>query len=117
MFIWIGAASLLLLVVSLVKLHKIIALKLLATYYEAEVLEHNGRECEYRGYYLDESDRHAYKGCETHWWRNSSEEEKARKIRECAKKRALEQSRKWVRTELNAWADRTADRMQERKEA
>lgn len=112
MYIWIGVASLLVLVVSLVKLHKIIALKLLATYYEAEVLEHNGRECE-TGYYAG----HSIRDYTTYNWNHTSKEAKERKIHECAKKRALEQSRTWIRTELNDWSDRMITEAVERKEA
>jgi hypothetical protein len=116
MFIWIGAASLLLLVVSLVKLHKIIALKLLATYYEAEVLEHNGRECATTySYYI--GTEHEYLDWNRYNWERTSEEARERRIHECAKRRASAQSRQWILTELYDWADRTADRMQERKEA
>lgn len=117
MFIWIGVASLLLLVVSAIKLHKLIGLKLLATYYEAEVLEHNGRECEYTGYYIGEGDGHSYKSWNTYNWERTSEAEKERKIHACAKRRALEQSRKWIRTELNEWTDRLITQAEERKEA
>ena len=116
MFIWIGVASLLLLVVSLVKLHKIIALELLATYYEAEVLEHNGRECTTTySYYIGTV--HEYLDWNTYNWERTSKEEKEHKIHECAKKRALEQSKNWIFTELYDWADRTAVRTQERREA
>lgn len=117
MFIWIGAASLLAVAVAVVAVHKAVAMKMLATYYEAEVLEHNGRECEYNGYYIGEGDGHSYKGYETPWWERTSEEEKEKKIHKCAKKRALEQSRKWIRTELDAWTDRLIVKAEERKEA
>ena len=115
MFIWIGA-SLLVLAVSAVALYKLIGLKLLASYYEAEVLEHNGRECyTERSYYS--GTRHEYRSWNIYNWERKSVEEKERKIHECAKKRALEQSRKWVRTELTDWADRTAIKAAERREA
>lgn len=112
MYIWIGAASLLVLVVSVIKLHKLIGLKLLASYYEAEVLEHNGRECETRM-----CDGHSYKGYETARWGRYTQEEKEESIHRCAKQRALAQSRKWIRTELNDWTDRLIVKAHERKEA
>lgn len=118
MFIWIGAASLLAVAVAVVAVHKAVAMKLLATYYEAEVLEHNGRECEITYRYNIYGEReHAYKGYETDWWKRSSKEEKESKIHNCAKKRALEQSKRWLRTELNDWFDKQATEAAERKEA
>lgn len=105
MFIWIGVASVLLIAVSAVKLHKLIGLKLLASYYEAEVLEHNGRECYTESSYYSGT-HHEYKSWNTYNWERTSEEEKERKIHNCAKKRALEQSRNWIFTELNDWTDR-----------
>lgn len=111
MFIWIGVA--LVAAVSLaVAVHKAVAMKLMASYYEAEVLVHNGRECEYGVY-----SGHSYQSYETPWWERTSEEEKEKKIHRCAKKRALHQSKRWVRTELYAWFDRTITKAEERKEA
>lgn len=111
MFIWIAVASLLVLVVSSVALHKFIAMKLLASYYEDEVLQHNGRYCElsYRGHIIN--DRDSLRG------RHYTQEEKEERIHRCAKKRALAQSRKWIRTELNGWTDRMIIKSAERKEA
>lgn len=116
MFIWIGAASLLILAVVLVKLHKVIGLKLLGSYYEAEVLEHNGRECSIEGSYYTGT-HHTYRDWNTYNWERTSPEKREKKIHECAKKRALVQSRKWIRTELNDWTDRLITQAVERKEA
>lgn len=116
MFIWIGAALLLAIALA-IALHKVVAMRLLGVYYEAEVLKHNGRECEYRGYYIGEGDGHSYKGYETWAWERTSEKEKEKKIHNCAKRRALYQSKRWVRTELTDWFDRTCTRAEERKEA
>lgn len=116
MYIWIGIASLLVLVVSAVSLHKVVAMKLLATYYEAEVLQHNGRECSTTYSYYSGT-RHEYMGYTTYNWERTSEEEKERKIHSCAKNRALEQSRTWIRTELIDWTDRLITQAEERKQA
>lgn len=113
MFIWIGAALLLAVVLDIV-IHKAVAMRLLGVYYEAEVLEHNGRECVTDYLY---GNRHSYKGYETWGWERTSEKEKERKIHKCAKKRAIYQSKRWVRTELSDWFDRTCTRAEERKEA
>lgn len=115
MFIWIGVA--LVAAVSLVvAVHKAVAMKLLATYYEAEVLEHNGRECSTTySYYI--GTEHEYLDWNAYNWERTSEKEKERKIHNCAKKRALHQSKRWVRTELSDWFDRTATKAEERKEA
>lgn len=43
-------------------------------------------------------------------------EEKEHEIHRCAKKRALYQSKQWVRTELSDWFDRTSTKAEERKE-
>lgn len=113
MFVWIGAALLLTIALA-IALHKVVAMKLLGVYYEAEVLEHNGRECDTDYLY---GNRHSYKGYETSWWERTSEKEKEKQIHKCAKKRALYQSKRWVRTELSDWFDRTCTRAEERKEA
>lgn len=113
MFVWIGAA--LLLTVALgIAIHKVVTMRLLGVYYEAEVLEHDGRECDTDYLY---GNRHSYKDYETWWWERTSEKEKERKIHKCAKKRALYQSKRWVRTELNGWTDRLIVKAEERKEA
>ena len=115
MFIWIGVAVVAAISLA-VAVHKAIALKLLASYYEAEVLEHNGRECyTERSYYS--GTRHEYRSWNIYNWERKTVEEKERKIHECAKKRALAQSKHWIRTELNDWSDRMIIKAAERKEA
>lgn len=109
MFIWIGV---LLTIVLAVAAHKAIAMKLLPVYYEAEVLLHNGRECE-NSYYWG----HKYTSYETSRWRLASQEVKESKIHKCAKGRALAQSKRWILTEVNDWFERTSTKAEERKEA
>lgn len=115
MFIWIGVAVVAAISLA-IALHKVVAMRLLGVYYEAEVLQHDGREC-FTDFSAFIGTTHKYHPYETWGWERTSEKEKERKIHRCAKKRALYQSKRWVRTELSDWFDRTSTKAEERKEA
>lgn len=115
MFIWIGAALLLAIAIA-IALHKVVAMRLLGVYYEAEVLQHDGREC-FTDFSAFIGTTHKYHPYETRWWKGLTPEERENKTHRCAKKRALYQSKRWVRTELSDWFDRTSTKAEERKEA